>query len=249
MTESGTVVVVGATSAMGRAFAQALAREGHGLVLVGRSEEELERIARDLGARFGVAAEFAVYDACEVGASESLLAGICENRSNGISGLVLCHGTMPDESEAREDVVLREATMRVNYASAVELIEAAVPKLSSAGSPFVIGVTSVAGDRGRPSNALYGSTKAALGVYLSGLRSRLSREGVRVITVKPGFVDTRMTWGLSGLFLVAPPEKVAADGLKGLKKNRAVVYSPGFWRLIMWVIKMLPDVIFRRLQF
>ena len=241
------VLVVGATSAMGRAFAQALARDGHTLVLVGRSEEELKRIASDLHVRFGVAAGTAIYDAREVGSAEGLFVAMAEGGSQGIGGLVLCHGVMPDESEARQDLALRESTIRINYASAVELLEAGVPRLSPSG--FVIGVTSVAGDRGRPSNTLYGSTKAAFAVYLSGLRSRLSHVGISVITVKPGFVDTRMTWGLPGLFLVASPDKVAADGLRGLRRNKAVVYSPGFWRFIMGVIRFLPDVIFRRLQF
>ena len=131
----------------------------------------------------------------------------------------------------------------------VALCQAAVPHLASGSDSFILAVTSVAGDRGRPSNAFYGSSKGALALYLSGVRSRLSRKGVRVLTVKPGFMDTRMTWGLPGLFAVASPERVAADALRGLRKNRAVVYSPGFWRWIMLIIRLIPDPIFRRLQF
>ena len=243
------VMVVGATSAIGRALASALASSGHSLLLAGRSEVELERVARDLQTRFGARAESAVYDATQSGTAGTLLAQAREKMEGPLCGLVLCQGSMPDEIAARQDVALQDDAIRVNYASAVELIESFVAQLDSVTSGFVIGVTSVAGDRGRPSNALYGSTKAALATYLSGLRSRLSRDGVSVITVKPGFVDTRMTWGLPGLFWVASPDRVARDAMKGLRKNRAVVYSPGFWRLIMLIIRFLPDPIFRRLQF
>jgi short-subunit dehydrogenase len=244
-----TVILVGATSALGRAFAGELAKTGHSLVLVGRSEDELARVASDIRLRFGGHTAIQIYDARQSDASESLLARVADQVAGALGGLVLCHGSMPDEGQTRADASLRENTIRVNYTSAVELIEAAVPHLGAESDPFILAVTSVAGDRGRPSNALYGSSKGALALYLSGLRSRLSREGVRVVTVKPGFIDTRMTWGLPGLFAVASPERVAADALRGLRKNRAVVYSPGFWRLIMLIIRLIPDPIFRRLQF
>jgi len=244
-----TVILVGATSALGRAFAGAFAKEGHPLILAGRNEAELARIASDIHLRFGVHTAFRVYDAGESDVAGPLLLRALDQVTGSLGGLVLCHGSMPDEEQMRTDASLRESAIRVNYTSAVELIEAAVPHFASGSDPFILAVTSVAGDRGRPSNALYGSSKGALALYLSGLRSRLSREGVRVVTVKPGFVDTRMTWGLPGLFAVASPERVAVDALRGLRKNRAVVYSPGFWRLIMLIIRLIPDPIFRRLQF
>ena len=249
MNSQGTILLVGATSALGRAFAGALAKKGYALVLAGRSEDEISRVAADIRLRFGVQTAVEVYDARESDASEALLLRAIDQVPGSLAGLVLCHGSMPDEVQTRGDASLRGDAIRVNYTSAIELIEAAVPHLAPGSDSFILAVTSVAGDRGRPSNALYGSSKGALALYLSGLRSRLSREGVRVLTVKPGFIDTRMTWGLPGLFAVASPERVAADALRGLRKNRAVVYSPGFWRLIMLVIRLIPDPIFRRLQF
>ena len=249
MSSQGTLLLVGATSSLGRAFASALAQKGYDLVLAGRSELELARLKSDLHLRFGVGTGLEVYDARIADSSGSLMKRVLDQASGRLAGLVLCHGLMPDEERMRGHVPLREDAIRVNYISAVELIEAAVPHLDASRDPFILAVSSVAGDRGRPSNTLYGSSKGALSVYLSGLRSRLAGEGVRVLTVKPGFVDTRMTWGLPGLFAVATPQKVAADALRALRKNRAVVYSPAFWRWIMLIIRLIPDPIFRRLNF
>ena len=112
----------------------------------------------------------------------------------------------------------------------------------------VVGVASVAGDRGRIGNYVYGAAKAGFATYLSGLRNRLTRAGGHVVTVKPGFVDTSMTWGLPGMFLVASPEKVAEDILKAARKKRNVIYTPFFWRFIMLIIIHIPEFIFKKMK-
>jgi decaprenylphospho-beta-D-erythro-pentofuranosid-2-ulose 2-reductase len=118
------------------------------------------------------------------------------------------------------------------------------------GRGYLCGVSSVAGDRGRQSNYLYGSTKAGFSTYLDGLRNRLYRSGVAVITVKPGFVDTSMTWGLLNPKspLVAAPERVARDIARAIRKRKNTVYTPWFWALVMLVIRLVPEPIFKRMS-
>lgn len=113
---------------------------------------------------------------------------------------------------------------------------------------FIIGISSVAGDRGRQSNYVYGAAKGALSLYLQGLRNRLYPRGIRVITIKPGFVDTAMTYGLSGLFLVASPQNIGERIVRSLDKSADVVYLPWFWRYIMMIIKHIPEPIFKRMK-
>jgi len=113
---------------------------------------------------------------------------------------------------------------------------------------FIIGISSVAGDRGRQSNYVYGAAKGALSLYLQGLRNRLHPSGVRVITIKPGFVDTAMTYGLPGMFLVASPQAVGESIASSPGKSADVVYLPWFWRYIMLIIKHIPEPIFKRLK-
>jgi decaprenylphospho-beta-D-erythro-pentofuranosid-2-ulose 2-reductase len=135
-----------------------------------------------------------------------------------------------------------------NYTSAVSVLNLAADYLEQRRGGFICGLSSVAGDRGRQSNYLYGSSKAALSTYLQGLRNRLTRARVRVVTVKPGFVDTKMTFGLSGMFLVATPERVAKDISQAIRRGRSVVYTPWFWRPIMLVIRTIPEFIFKRMK-
>lgn len=242
------VVVIGATSAIGRAFTAQLCLRGHDLILAGRSQDELERVAADARIRYRRRVVVEKYDA-QVEEQTTTFATRALAHTNGrLRGIVVCHGQMPDEQKVRTDLTQLEVSVRVNYTSSIALLEQLCPHLVNSSAGFICAITSVAGDRGRPSNALYGSSKGALSLYLGGLRARLSRKGVAVLTVKPGFVDTRMTWGLPGLFLVASPERVVRDALRGIDRNRAVVYTPFFWRWVMLIIRWIPDRAFGRLD-
>jgi decaprenylphospho-beta-D-erythro-pentofuranosid-2-ulose 2-reductase len=136
----------------------------------------------------------------------------------------------------------------VNYLGAMSVLDQCANLLATAGAGFIVGISSVAGDRGRQSNYYYGSAKAGLTAYLSGLRNRLSGQGVQVLTVKPGFVDTAMTYGLEGMFLVASPEDVGRQIVRAVEKRRNTVYLPWFWRYIMLIIRHIPEFLFKRLK-
>ena len=146
------------------------------------------------------------------------------------------------------------AIIDTNYTASVSLLTLAAQRLAAApaangSTRFLCAISSVAGDRGRPSNFLYGSSKAALNAYLEGLRARLARRGIAVITIKPGFVDTAATWGLlKGGPLVAHPQKVALDVARAIHRGSAVVYTPRIWRLIMAIIRALPRPVFHRMK-
>ena len=245
---SESALVLGASSAIGRAIARRLASQGVSLVLAGRRLEELERCARDLEVRYGVEVAVECYEALDFDSHAELFETCAKRFDAGLDGVVLCHGVMAEQEDAERDFATARHMIDVNYSSAVSLLGLAADYLARRGQGWICGISSVAGDRGRPSNFLYGSTKAALDTYLGGLRARLAPAGVRVVTIKPGFVDTGLTWGRPGLFLVATPEKVAADTLRAIRRDRAVRYTPRFWALALWLIRHIPDPIFKRLR-
>lgn len=244
---SEVVVVIGATSGIGRALARACAADGFGVVLAGRDRASLERIAADCHVRFGVPARAEDFDALAFDDHAAFWERAGKGFGDGVDGVFLCHGEMPPEEEARRDPVVWRRMVDVNYTSAVSVLERVADDFSARGQGFICGLTSVAGDRGRASNHLYGSTKAALSTYLGGLRARLAPLGVSVVTAKPGVVDTGMTWGLEGLPLMSEPEPVAAAILKAARRDRPVVYAPSIWAIVMQVIRLIPDRIFNRL--
>jgi short-subunit dehydrogenase len=225
-----------------------MAAEGTPLIVAGRRAEEIERIAADCRVRHGAETRAEVFDALDFATHGEFFERCTKAADAGLGGVVLCHGEMVDEDEARSEISSARRMIDVNFTSAVSLLERAASHLEARGSGFVCGITSVAGDRGRPSNYVYGATKAALSTYLGGLRARCAKRGVRVVDVKPGFVDTALTFGRPGTFLVASPEKVAADVLRAIRRNRPVAYTPGFWRLVMLIIRLLPDFVFKRLD-
>lgn len=244
--DRGMVVVLGGTSAIGRAVARAAAGDGVGVVLAGRDVAELERSASDLRARFGVSArplEVDLEDDASVGGFVDAVRGMEE----GLRGLVMCQGYMAEQGEATEEWEKADRMIRVNYGSVVRVCNALKGEVVRPGG-FVCVVSSVAGDRGRMSNGIYGSTKAGVNAYLSGLRAELSKEGVGVTVVKPGFTDTAMTWGLDGMFLVASPERVGGDAWRGAVRGRWEVYTPWFWRWIMLIIRCVPRRVFDRMS-
>jgi decaprenylphospho-beta-D-erythro-pentofuranosid-2-ulose 2-reductase len=245
---NGTVVIVGATSGIGRALARACAAEGRGVVLAGRDSSSLQRIAADCRVRFAVPARSEHFDALDFEDHAAFVERAAKGFGQGVDGFILCQGEMPDEAVARRDLQVFRRTIDVNYAATVSVLERAADHLSEHPGGFLCAITSVAGDRGRPRNHLYGSTKAAVSVYLGGLRVRMARHGVKVVDVRPGIVDTGLTWALPDLPLRADPAQIARDVLRGIARDRAVVYAPWFWRYVMMIIRWIPDRIFKRLD-
>ena len=241
---SERVLLTGATSGIGRAVARALAQRGDRIVLASRSAVEVERLARDLEQRYGAQVSSETFDALDCASNRALIDRCLTG--GALDGVIFCHGVMFEQSAAEADPQLAWEMTTVNLMSPIAILEAVVPHFEARQSGWLAAISSVAGDRGRRSNALYGASKAALDTYLEGLEARLSSAGVRVITVKPGPVDTRMTWGRDSP-LVVKPERVARDLLRGVRRGRSVVYTPWFWRPIMAVLRMLPRRLFRRL--
>lgn len=197
--------------------------------------------------RTGAIVEALPLDVSDFGAHAAFGARAAEALAGKIDGVVFCQGFMAEQAEAEKSPELVRRTAEVNHASVVALVGLLGPRLTRPGG-FVCAVSSVAGDRGRPSNFIYGSSKAALNVAMDGLRAALFREGVSVTVIKPGFVDTSMTWGLRGMFLVASPERVARDIERAIARRSAVAYTPWFWRWIMLIIRSIPAPVFHRIK-
>lgn len=242
------VVIVGASSAIGRAAARRFAAAGHALVLCARDVDDADRTARDLALRHGVEATAMAFEASKDGLDPLWLDTLVAQAGGRLEGVVLAYGAMLDEDLLRADPEAAALLVATNFTSPLQLLERFAALFEAQRHGFLCAVSSVAGDRGRPSNYVYGATKAGLQTLLSGLRARLARAGVRVVDVRPGFVDTRLTWGRPGVFLAASPDRVARDMLRAIDRDRAVVYTPFFWWAIMRVIRLLPDRIFKRLS-
>lgn len=246
MTTAPTWLVLGASSAIARAFAREAARDGAAVILAGRDRADLERSAADLRTRFGVAAEVRDFDARDYDGHAALAEEMAGR--GGLLNVFLAFGAMPDQAVCDSNFAQTLLSVETNYLGAVSLLQRLAPLLERQGQGRVVVFGSVAGDRGRLKNYVYGSAKAGLHAYLQGLRARLFRAGVSVTTVKPGFVDTAMTFGLDGMFLVAAPGDVARAAYRAAAKGREMVYLPGFWRLIMMIITHIPERVFKRLS-
>ncbi len=243
---SEAVLILGATSAIARATAAAFAARGDALYLASRDEEELRRIAADLILRHGIEVHHGLFDAEATEKHEAFFKSVIATMPN-LSGVVLAFGYLGDQQVAR-DFNAGEKIIAANFTGAASILSHCANYFELKKSGFIIGIASVAGDRGRQSNYVYGAAKGALSLYLQGLRNRLYASGVRVITIKPGFVDTAMTYGLPGLFLVASPQYIGERIVSALSKSADVVYLPWFWRYIMLIIKCIPEPIFKRMK-
>ncbi len=241
-------LILGASSAIARAFARAAAADGADILLAGRDTADLEASAADLRARFGRRSESVDFDALDSAGHSACLQRAREFAGEGTLNIFLAFGTMPSQAEIDADPSLIAGVISANYTGAVDVLHRAAPLFEAQRAGAVVVLTSVAGDRGRLKNYVYGSAKAALGTYLQGLRARLFRAGVSVITVKPGPVDTAMSYGLNDMPLMAQPETVAAACLKAAKKGTEVVYVPFPWWPIMTIIKLIPERIFKKLN-
>ncbi len=243
---SETWIILGASSAMARALARDLAEQGHGLILAGRDMDDIEMTASDCRAR-GAAQVLSML--CDMRVPDSFAPVLEAARAqDGLISAAVFVGSMPDQAVIDDDPSLIDGTVTDSFTGPAMFLQALAPLIEEHGGGSVVGIGSVAGDRGRVGNYVYGAAKAGFHTYLSGLRNRLARTGAHVVTVKPGFVDTAMTWGLPGMFLVAPPEKVSDDILRAVKRRKNVIYTPFFWRGIMAIIRSIPESIFKKLS-
>lgn len=241
----GAVLVLGATSGIARAVALELGRLGHPLCLAARDPEELEAVAGDARVRTGRAVLAVPFDASD---TASLREAFRQAEGMGpLAGCLVAFGYLGDQSEAETDPEEARRILEANFVQAALAAQAAALRLESQGSGWLAVLGSVAGDRGRRSNYVYGSAKGGLAVFLQGLRARMHGTGVRVVTVKPGPVDTAMTFGMGRLPLLAQPGDVARQIVRAIERGREVVYVPGPWRLVMAVLRAIPEPLFKRL--
>lgn len=238
-------LIIGATSAIAEATARGLARRGAALYLVGRNAQRVAAIAADLRTRGASQVEQEAMDVNDFAAHEAML-DRAMRAAGGLDIVLIAHGTLSDQQACEESVQLTMHELSTNALSVVALCTRIAPRLSAQGGGTLAVISSVAADRGRRSNYVYGSAKALVSAYLSGLRQRLSPAGVQVLTIKPGFVDTPMTAAFAKGPLWASPQRIAAGILSAIDKRRDVVYLPGFWRPVMWIMRMIPERIFKR---
>jgi decaprenylphospho-beta-D-erythro-pentofuranosid-2-ulose 2-reductase len=240
------VVIVGAGSALAHETAKLFARDGADLFLVGRSADKLSIVSDDLKVRGAKNVETFVLDLNEMDRHEELLQQVV-GAFGGIDVLLIAHGTLGDQMQSQLSIADTLQELNTNALSVISLLTISANYFEQQKRGCIAVISSVAGDRGRASNYVYGTAKAAVSTFLQGLRGRLAKSGVAVVTIKPGTVATPMTAHMKQGLLFAQPETIGAGIYEAIKKRKDVVYLPGYWKVIMLVIKSIPESIFKRL--
>ncbi len=242
-----SVLILGATSPIANAAAREYASRGHAVFLAARDEEAASVLAAELSEAHGVEVGSGRFDALETQDHAELVARV-ERELGALEVALVAFGDMGDHDAALNDPAAARRIIDVNYTGAVSICEAAAAALTAHGAGSIVGISSVAGERGRQSNYIYGSAKGALTLYLQGLRNRLHPLGVHVMTAKLGFVDTRMTEGLKTAIPIADPADVGRALYNAERRGTNVLYYPKFWAGIMGVIRAIPESVFKRLK-
>lgn len=241
------IVIFGATSAIAESTARLYAERGDQLFLVARNEQRLQDIAADLKVRGAQSVDYQLLDLAELDQLEGCITSI-NDKFQRIDVVLIAHGTLSDQQACEQSLDKTMSELRTNGLSFIGLLTLLANQLEEQRTGTLAIISSVAGDRGRQSNYVYGSAKALVSTFSQGLRNRLSKHGVQVLTIKPGFVDTPMTAHLPKGPLWAKPEQLAAGIVKAIEKKKDVVYLPGFWRYIMLIIMHIPEFVFKRLS-
>lgn len=240
-----SILILGAASDIAQALAHRFAQEGCAVILAGRDTQRLSAIAKDIEIRHNTSAEVCSFDAVATDTHEQFYSALATKPD-----VVACvFGYLGDQELAQTDYGESSRIIDTNYSGAVSMLNIVANDYEQRRAGTIIGVASVAGDRGRQSNYIYGSAKGAFAIYLAGLRNRLFKSGVGVLTVKPGFVNTKMTAHLDlPKALTAEPRKVADDIYKAWRRRRDCVYTIWPWRWIMFIIRSIPEFVFKRLS-
>ncbi len=240
------LLILGANSDVAHSLAKKFAQEDHAnIYMASRDIELLEKKATDIQSRYDVNAEALVFDASDFDSHNSFY----ENLDPKPDGVILAFGYLGDQEKAQKDFNEAKSIIDTNFSGAVNILEIVAADFEKRGPGFIIAISSVAGERGRQSNYFYGAAKGALSIYLSGLRNRLFKKNIHVMTVLPGFISTKMTENLDlPEKLTATPSSVADDIYKAYQKGRNIVYTKWFWKWIMLIIKSIPELIFKRMS-
>lgn len=241
------VLVLGATSAIAAGVMRPLAEQGARFYLVARNPQKLAVVGSDLQTRGASAVFTYVMDLDDTAMHEAMLTEAVAKLET-IDLALLAHGILGSQEQAQASYAAAEAILRTNFLSAVSLITWLANYFESTRQGTLAVISSVAGDRGRKSNYVYGSSKGALNIFLDGVRNRIDRSGVHVLTIKPGFVSTPMTAHLPQGALFAHPATVGRGILKAIEKRKDVVYVPPMWAFIMLIIRSVPRSIFKKLN-
>lgn len=236
-----TLLLLGGRSDIGVACAHEFAANGFDIILAARSSDDLDAAVKDIEIRHGVRAWKAEFDAAETPTHSAFYASLPVKADVVLYSI----GSLGDQKESEKDWSAAEKVISSNYTGAVSILSIVANDLESRNDGTIIGISSVAGERGRMSNYIYGSAKAGFTAFLAGLRHRLAKTNVDVITVKPGFVATKMTAEMDlPKPLTAPPERVAKAIYKAYRSGKHTVYSLSIWRPIMFVVRAVPEMVF-----
>jgi decaprenylphospho-beta-D-erythro-pentofuranosid-2-ulose 2-reductase len=241
------IVALGATSAIAEATLRLFAARGARFFLVARNADKLDAVAADLRTRGAASVATHVMDLDDTAAHPAMLEAAAASLGT-IELALLAHGVLGDQQQAEASYPATEAILGTNFLSAVSMITWLANYFEASHQGTLAVISSVAGDRGRKSNYVYGASKGALNIFLDGVRNRIDRAGVQVLTIKPGFVATPMTAHLPQNALFAQPAQVAEGILKAVQKGKDVVYVPAFWAIIMLILRMIPRSIFKKLN-
>ena len=241
------VMIVGATSAIAGATARIFAADGARILLVARNHERLITLAEDLKICGADIVDVFVLDVNEIEKHDELLT-YADKALGGLDIVLIAYGTLSDQQACEQSVSKTLQELNTNGISTIALLTLIANRFEEQGYGCIAAISSVAGDRGRQSNYVYGTAKAALSTFLQGLRNRLYKSGVKVLTIKPGFVDTPMTASFDKGFLWSQPETIARGIVRAIEKKSDIVYLPFFWKGIMIIIKSIPERFFKRLS-
>ena len=241
------ILILGATSAIAEQFSRLYALAEHEILLVARNASALEEISRDLEVRGVGKVNILSHDFTEIGKAGELV-----EKSYQILGEInialIAFGTLPDQIKCSQDSAVMHMEILLNFNAIVVLLNELAMKFEQQKMGSIVVIGSVAGDRGRQSNYIYGSAKGGLSIFMQGLRNRLASDGVQVLTVKPGFVDTPMTKLFDKGLLWVGPDKIARDISRAIEKKKDVLFTPWFWWGIMLIIRLIPEKIFKKLK-
>jgi decaprenylphospho-beta-D-erythro-pentofuranosid-2-ulose 2-reductase len=242
------ILIIGANSAIAKSCARLYAKKGCHLYLVGRNIQQLDLQKEDLRVRGASQIETTLLNVDDISAHEKIIAD-AKASLGSIDLVLICHGVLPDQERCEQDFTYAMEQFHTNTISSLSLLHILARTMAAQGSGTIAVITSVAGDRGRQSNYHYGASKGTLSLFLEGLRGSLLKNNVLVVDIKPGFVASPMTEHISKGALWSSPDKIAICMTRGIAKGRTTIYAPGYWRLIMLVVKLIPEFIFKRLKF